>query len=231
MQSQLKQMSDRAENHERIFENVSFGDKVQIIGLNNVTIGEGSCIADHVWLNVCIRDEKIRMKIGKCVLVGRQSMISTGGYLEIGDYCVFAPRVYVADADHIFTDISKPIMQQGATLGRSVSIEENCWLGINVVVSGHVTVGRGSVVAANSVVVKDVPPFCVVAGNPTQVIKMFNPQTKSWERTKTDEDRQRILVARNAVHLPSREEYRQIILKNATFEKIDPIVAGRGISI
>jgi hypothetical protein len=49
--------------------------------------------------------EKIRMKIGKCVLVGRQSMISIGGYLEMGDYCVFAPRVYVSDADHIFTDI------------------------------------------------------------------------------------------------------------------------------
>jgi acyl-[acyl carrier protein]--UDP-N-acetylglucosamine O-acyltransferase len=86
------------------------------------------------------------------------------------------------------------------------------------------------VVAANSVVLKDVPPFCVVAGNPAQIIKMFNPQTKSWERTRTDEDRQRIFVARNAVHIPSREEYRQLIFKNANFKEVNPIVAGRGIS-
>src|SRR5512140_1804472 len=121
----------------RWFSNVTFGFFVQVIGMRNVQIGEGSCIGDSVWLNVCIRDEKVRMKIGKCVLVGRQSMISTGGYLEIGDHCVLAPRVYVSDADHVFTDIYQPILQQGATLGRSIIVEENCWIGINVVVTGN----------------------------------------------------------------------------------------------
>jgi acetyltransferase-like isoleucine patch superfamily enzyme len=61
---------------------VSFGKNVQVLGLANVEIGDGSCISDDVWLNVCLRDNQIRLKIGHCVLVGRQSMISTGGHLE-----------------------------------------------------------------------------------------------------------------------------------------------------
>ncbi len=90
---------------ENLYPNVSFGFGVQVIGARNLQIGEGSCVGDNTWLNVCIRDEKVRMKIGRCVLIGRQSVISTGGFLEIADYCVLAPRVYVSDANHIFDDI------------------------------------------------------------------------------------------------------------------------------
>jgi len=213
------------------FPNVSFGTMVQVIGLKNVRIAPGSCIGDNVWLNVCIRDDKIRMRIGKCVLVGRQSMISTGGFLEIGDHCVLAPRVYISDADHVFADIYKPILQQGATIGRSVIIEENCWIGINVVVTGNLTVGRCSVIAANAVVTKDIPPFSIMAGIPAKIIKMYNPQTKKWEETKGEADTDQILKIRKTIGLPNREEYKQILEKNARFSHIDPIVAGGGICI
>jgi len=211
---------------------VTIGKHVQITGrAKNLFIDSGTTIGDHVWLNVSFRDDmEICMKIGRCVLIGRQSMISTGGYLEIGDFCLFAPRVYVSDLDHIFSDPNQPILQQGATFGRSVIIEENCWLGINVVVTGNVTVGRGSVVAANSTVLKDVPPFSVVAGNPAKITKMYNAETKSWERIKNDEDIRRVLHTNNQIGLPSREEYRTILTKNAKISKIDPILAGPKLS-
>ena len=202
-----------------------------MIGLRNVSIGNGSCVADHTWINVCLRDEQVRLIVGRCVLIGRQSMISTGGRLEIGDYCVLAPRVYISDADHVFSDIGQPILQQGATLGRSVVVEENCWLGINTVVSGNVTVARGSVIAANSVVIDDVPPFCIVAGSPSTIIKMYNPVTRRWERTRTPEDQERIQQARESVRLPDRAEYCQILTAASTFNQVDPIVAGRGLCI
>ncbi|NJD03795.1 MAG: acyltransferase [Ruminiclostridium sp.] len=201
---------------------------VQIIGLKNVTISEGSCISDNVWLNVCIRDEKIRMKIGKCVLIGRQSMISTGGYMEIGDFCIFAPRVYVSDADHVFDDVYQPILQQGATLERSIIVEENCWFGINTVITGNITVGRCSIVAANSVVKSDVPPFCVVAGIPARIIKMYNPGTKKWEAVRNEDDISKAIKIRGEIKLPDREEYKSIISKNSTMSQVYPIVAGRG---
>jgi len=202
-----------------------------VIGLRNTSIGEGSCVADHTWMNVCLRDEQVRLKVGRCVLVGRQSMISTGGQLEIGDYCILAPRVYISDADHIFSDTGQPILQQGATLGRSVIVEENCWLGINTVVSGNLTVGRGVVIAANSVVINDVPPFCVVAGNPATIIKMYNPLTRLWERTRTPEDQERVQQARESAGLPDRAKYQQILAMASTFNQVDPIAAGRGLCI
>lgn len=213
---------------ETYFPEVSFGDHVQILGVKNITIGKGSCIGDNTWLNICLRDEVVRMKIGTCVLVGRQGMISTGGYLDIGDYCVFAPRVYISDADHIFTDIMQPILQQGATMGRSVIVEENCWLGINTVISGNLTIGRGSVIGANAVVTRDVPPFSVVAGNPGQIIKMYSPQSNSWERTRTEADVQRVLEQRCTFGIPTREEYQRILHINTRIKELDPILTGRG---
>ncbi len=213
------------------FVDVSFGKSVQLIGMRNIEIGKGTVIGDDTWLNICQRDDKIRMKIGKCTLIGRRSMVSTGGYLEIGDYCVFAPNVYVSDADHVYQDITLPIMQQGATLNRSVIVEDNCWLGINVVVSGNVIVGRGSVIAANSVVLKDVPPFSVVAGNPAKVIKMYNSQTKVWDKVKSEDVLLHLLRIRTTYMIPSKEEYSQILAKNAKLGRIDPIVGGNGICI
>jgi len=213
------------------FPKVTFGSNLQMIGLANMAIGEGSCIADNAWMNVCTRDDQVRMRIGRCVLVGRQGVVSTAGYLEIGDYCVFAPRVYVSDADHVFADVTQPVLQQGVTDGRSVVIEENCWLGINTVVSGNLTVGRGSVVGANSVVTKDVPPFSVVVGIPARVVKMFNPETGAWEKADTREAQERIAQARQRSPLPGREEYRRILAARAAFSEVNPIVAGNNINI
>jgi acetyltransferase-like isoleucine patch superfamily enzyme len=212
----------------KVYKNVSFGNMVQVIGMKNIVIGEGSCICDNAWLNICQRDENVRMRIGKCVLVGRQSMLSTGGHLEIGDYCVFAPRVYISDADHVFDDITQPIMQQGATLDRSIIIEENCWFGINVVVTGNLTVGRCSIIGANAVVKKDVPPFCIVVGNPSRIVKMYNPITKKWEPTKNDDDVKKIMEIREIVPLPTRDEYKEILSRNSEITEIHPIIAGNG---
>jgi acetyltransferase-like isoleucine patch superfamily enzyme len=63
-----------------------------------------------------------------------------------------------------------------------VVIEEGAFIGINAVILPGVTVGRNAVVAASSVVTKDVPPFTVVAGNPAAVVKRYNVIDRSWER-------------------------------------------------
>lgn len=216
------------EDLHRLFPSVSFGEAVQILGLKNVRIGEGSCVGDGSWLNVCTRDDQVRMTIGKCVLIGRHSMISTGGRLSIGDYCLFAPRVYVSDADHTYADISRPIMEQVPTLNRELVVEENCWFGINTVVSGSINVGRGSVVAANSVVLQDVPPFSVVAGSPARIIKMYNSQNNKWEKATSYGECQRIMALREIHPIPARDQYREVLLKNAEMKSIVPVLSGRG---
>ena len=201
---------------------------MQLIGIRNIAIGAGSSIGDNVWLNICERDQQLRMRIGRVVLIGRGSMISTGGYLEMGDYCLTGPGVFVGDADHVFEDIYQPVLQQGATLGRSVVIEENCWLGKNAVVSGHLTVGRGSVIGANSVVTRDIPPFSVVAGNPGVIVKMYNPVSATWERTVGAGDIERQMRIREQAPVPDRSTYQALLTQNAKISAIDPLVAGGG---
>ena len=212
---------------ETYFPGVTFGAGVQIIGLNGTQIGQGSCIADHAWLNICLRDGEPRLFIGRRVLVGRNSMLSSCGRLEIGDHCLLAPRVFVSDADHVYSNIARPYMDQGATSG-AVVVEENCWLGIHAVVTGSITVGRGSVIAANAVVVRDVPPFCVVAGVPARIIRMFNPETNAWESVDNEAERDRITAIRAQNSLPSRDEYRRILERTRSGDAVDPLVAGRG---
>jgi acetyltransferase-like isoleucine patch superfamily enzyme len=210
------------------FPEVSLGHGLQVLGLSHIAIGPGSCIGDGAWLNVCERSGGVRLRIGRNVLVGRHSMISTGGNLEIGDFNLFAPRVYISDADHVFEDIGMPYIEQGATLGRSVVVEENCWLGINVVVSGNLVLGRGSVIAANSVVVDAVPPFAVMAGAPARIVKLYNPRSRKWEPARSVPEQIRILEDRMAAPLPDREEYRDMLWRRSTLGRIDPVLAGAG---
>lgn len=208
------------------FLEVGFGELVQIIGLDNVRIGAGSVIGEGSWLNVCRRDGMVRLTIGQTVLVGRRNMINAEAPVEIGDFCLFGPNVYVGNVDHVTTDITKPIIDQGNNCRGTLTVEENCWLGQNVVVSGSLRIGRGSTVAANSVVIEDVPPFCIVAGNPARVIKMYNPATGSWERVQSEEDIRRIERDRTRTGIPSRGELIEILRKNAVVRRIDPIVGG-----
>jgi tetrahydrodipicolinate N-succinyltransferase len=109
-----------------------------------------------------------------------------------------------------------------------VVLEENCWLGIHAVVTGSITVGRGSVIAANAVVTRDVPPFCVVAGVPARIIQMFNPGINTWESADNETERERITAIRMQNSLPSRDEYRRILERTRAGDTVDPLVAGRG---
>ncbi|NCC60632.1 MAG: acyltransferase [Verrucomicrobiae bacterium] len=209
------------------FPKVEFGCNVQLIGIANIHIGNGSCISDNSWLNVCFRDDKIRLNIGKRVLVGRGSMLSAGGLLELGDYCLLAPQVFISDANHVYANITRPYMDQGATSGHLV-VEENCWLGIHAVIAGNLTVGRGSVISANAVVTKDVPPFAVMGGVPAHVIKLFNFKTTKWENIRGSSHLSDILAQREAYPPPPRVTYAAMLRKNSATTFIDPILAGRG---
>lgn len=218
-------MSSRTINLRRHFPEVTFGPGVQVLGVKNVIIGRGSCIGADAWLNVCVRDHRIRIALGPCVLIGRRGVINTGGHLEIGAYTALGPNVYVGDADHVYTKINVPLLAAGATTGRSLTVEENCWLAMNCVVSGRLTIGRGSVVGANSVVTRDVPPFSVVVGNPAKIVKMYDPVCEIWMPIRTPKNQNRVLRNRQKKPFPSREAYLKTLRAHG-FKQVYPIVAG-----
>lgn len=59
-----------------------------------------------------------------------------------------------------------------------IVVEDDAWIGMNAIILKGVTVGRASIVGAGSVVTKDVPPFCIVAGNPAKVVKRIDVMNK-----------------------------------------------------
>lgn len=214
------------------FPGVSFGGGVQVIGLDTVVIGAGSCISDDVWVNDCIRDGLPRLKIGETVLIGRRAVVSTGGHLEIGSFTILAPDVIVADADHVYKNPMLPYLQQGATSGRTLIVEENCWLGMQVKVLGNLTIGRGSVVAAGSLVRESLPPFVVAAGTPARMVKFFDFAQNVWRKVESDEQMKRVLDGSlDRGKIPDRVEYLKRLVDKATFRTLDSILAGGGISI
>jgi lipopolysaccharide O-acetyltransferase len=63
-----------------------------------------------------------------------------------------------------------------------VTIGDDVWIGDSVAILPGVTIGRGSVIGALSVVNKSIPEYCIAAGNPARVLKMFNFATGEWDR-------------------------------------------------
>lgn len=91
------------------------------------------------------------------------------GPVRIGAHSMIGPetRIYTINHAHSRTDV--PIQEQGFEAPRPVVIEDDVWMGARCMVMPGVTIGQGSIVAAGSIVTKDVPPYSVVAGVPATV--------------------------------------------------------------
>jgi acetyltransferase-like isoleucine patch superfamily enzyme len=119
------------------------------------------------------------MVIGAGTTIQRRSTIN--GNVTIGIECLLAPNVFISSGTHPFRLVPQmPIREQERLVAsgalqfegadKPVVIEDDCWLGANVVINPGVTVGRGCIVGANSVVTKNVAPYTVVAGVPAKKI-------------------------------------------------------------
>jgi acetyltransferase-like isoleucine patch superfamily enzyme len=92
------------------------------------------------------------------------------GFIRIGDNVIIGPNCVLRAADHIYSDITKAIKFQGHR-GGHIIIEDNCWLGANVVVLKDVTIGKGSIIGAGAVVTRDIPPNSIAVGVPARVMR------------------------------------------------------------
>ena len=113
--------------------------------------------------------------MGDNVFIGRNCSITTSASgrspLSIGNNVMLPERVQIIGGNHAFDRIDIPISQQGEGKQGAITIEDDVWIGASAIVLTGVTIGKGSVVAAGSVVTKDVEPYSIVAGNPARFIK------------------------------------------------------------
>ena len=73
--------------------------------------------------------------------------------------------------------LDNPLLKRELDIKGPVIIGDNVWIGDKVSILSNVTIGKGSVIACNAVVTKDVPPYSVVGGVPAKVIKQISPNT------------------------------------------------------
>lgn len=111
-----------------------------------------------------------KLKIGDHSWVGDYATLYTLGEIEIGDNVCVSQHCYLAAATHDYTRPSFDMME------KKITIEAEAWLATRVFVAPGVTVGRGAVVGACSVVMKDVPAMTICAGHPAQVIRQRTTQ-------------------------------------------------------
>jgi acetyltransferase-like isoleucine patch superfamily enzyme len=143
------------------------GTEVRICDTGVLTIGEHSVIHQNCRLLLTMPNPKVR--IGRWVFVGMNTIIASKNSIEIGDYTIFAPNCYVVDHEHGFSG-SDVILNQRSVL-KEVRIGRDCYFGAGSVVLGGVTVGDGAVLGAGSIVKRDVPPYEIWAGNPAEFIR------------------------------------------------------------
>lgn len=108
--------------------------------------------------------------IGKNSFIGSYSVIGCNDKIIIGDNCMIAQSVSIRDTDHNFVDCNIPMIDQGIVTD-SIIIENDVWIGYGAVLTKGITIGNGSIIAANAVVTKDVEAYSIVGGVPAKLIK------------------------------------------------------------
>ena len=144
------------------------GELLEALDSGRLAVGEGTLLEPGCWLTLA---PKGRIAIGRGCFLNRGVMLAALESIEIGDHVMFANGCFVGDADHRYDDPDLPITWQGFVPRGPVRIGSNCWFGVNCVVTGGVTIGDRSVIGANSVVTRDLPPGVVAAGSPAKVIR------------------------------------------------------------
>jgi acetyltransferase-like isoleucine patch superfamily enzyme len=149
--------------------------RMDVLPFNNFVLGSNSTIEDFCTVNNGVGDviigERTRVGIGNVII----------GPVQIGNDVIMAQYVVISGLNHGYEDVSIPPKNQKITTSPIV-IEDEVWIGANVSIVSGARIGKHSVVAAGSVVVKDVPPYSVAVGNPARIIKQYNFNTKQWEK-------------------------------------------------
>lgn len=166
--------------------NLRIGANVKIFQPEKIQVGDNVDIADDVVFAPLVKhngkEYKSEIIIGNNVHFGTQDRIASKDMVIIEDDVLFAAFVHVTDHSHDYHNVELPIAKQGVIGKGKVVIKKGAWLAFGCHILSGVTVGENSVVAANAVVTRDVPPYSVVAGNPARVVSKYNFQTAQWEK-------------------------------------------------
>jgi acetyltransferase-like isoleucine patch superfamily enzyme len=142
---------------------------------HHTSLSDDWCLAD---LDPSLGQAKPKICIGSYCSILHDFQCNASLSVEVQDYVLIAPRVFITDSDHIVDEAGERTTLCNSFRSAPVVIEHDCWLGVNSVVLKGVRVGHHSTIGANAVVTRDVPPFSIVAGAPARVIGQTRSRTE-----------------------------------------------------
>lgn len=113
--------------------------------------------------------------LGFNVIIGNNSSIGKNctlpRFIEIGEDVMMGPECYFLSANHSFDNVEEPMRKQGNSGHKKIIIEDDVWIGRQVIFTPGRTVKKGSIVAAGCVLSKDFPEYSIIGGNPCRLIR------------------------------------------------------------
>lgn len=142
----------------------------------SISIGPRTVILEHSF----ILSQGGWIKIGADCSVNHFCVLYGGGGLSIGDGVRIASHTVIIPQNHVFANPNIPIHQQPLS-GRGVRIEDDVWIGAHCTILDGVTIGKGSVIGAGSVVTRNIPEYSVAVGAPARSIRSRKMVTRTPE--------------------------------------------------
>lgn len=157
-------------------------------GKEFIRISEGFTTGVGCRLEAYSEGQNKVLHIGKNVQINDYVHITAMSNVIIGNDVLIASKVYISDCSHgsysgnEFDSNPNTIPAERTLFSKPVEIKDNAWLGEFVCVLPGVTIGKGTIVGANSVVTKDLPPYVIAVGAPAKPIKKYNFESQRWEK-------------------------------------------------
>ncbi len=164
------------------YKNTVIYPRLKLIGGKYITIGNNVHIYKYTTLSAYSKfgEQKFTpsLTIKENCSLGGWNHISVTGKMIIGEGVVTGKWVTITDNSHgefikeqlDIQPMKRPVINKG-----NVTIGNNVWIGDKATILPGVTIGNGVIIGANSVVTKDIPPYCIAVGNPIKIIKQLKP--------------------------------------------------------
>lgn len=141
---------------------------------SNIKMGDGCIIGKYTTIAIASRNylSPPKLTIGSNTYIGEYNNIRVaGGELSIGNNTLISQHITIVTSNHLIARDKLICNQEWNGDNNFIYIGDDVWIGASSIILPGVTIGNGAVVAAGSVVTKDVPEYAVVAGNPARIMK------------------------------------------------------------